>query len=391
MSEKKNLDVMSLSCPIKNYDWGSYSAIPNLLGLPPSEEPVAEFWMGAHPSAPSTVEGVPLNTIISQNQVDTLGAKVISAHGRLPFLMKILAAERALSIQTHPALAQAQAGFTKENEQGVALDDFSRIYKDRSDKPELLVALSPFEVLCGFRPKNEIVDEFKSKGLSHLLPDGDGAAFYREIVSSVLDLDSQKRRASLEELEKGLGSSMRDRLLKQMCQGRPGDVGILMSLLLHHRVLDPGQGIFLEPGVLHAYVRGLGVEIMANSDNVIRAGFTSKHVDQNELKKIARFETFDFKCVPTKSDGSGWTVFDTPTEAFQLARLELTTSPQKSAQSDGPQILWIKDGRCTLSTGAQKLELSPQSPCFIPPGKEIELTGKGTCFLARMPLEPAMD
>lgn len=247
---------------LKHYDWGDTSFIPGLLGLASTGEPVAEAWFGTHPSGEAATE-------------DGTALSVIA--GPLPFMVKFIAAAKPLSLQVHPSLAQARAGYARENAAGLAPDDPSRNYRDDSDKPELLVALTPFSALCGFHDPSATAGWFRALGwqqLADALEQLGVEGFVREALS-------------------GSSLSVPDNLppwAAALREAHPHDPAVLVALLMHWVELSPGECLALEAGVLHAYLSGCAVEVMNGSDNVVRAGFTTKHCDRDELLSITTFE-----------------------------------------------------------------------------------------------------
>jgi len=268
---------------LQRYDWGSAVAIPQFLGTTPEGGPVAEMWVGTHPLNPSAVLGEggeqPLRDVV----------------GDLPFMLKVLAAERPLSLQVHPSLAQAQYGFDIENVQGVPLDSPERVYKDANHKPEMVYALSTFDSLIGFRPTAEIlrvlspVDAPLARRLaSDLRSDPGFAGIVRRLqwlLSSHITPDeiSEVVKACRALAERGMDVKRAYVTATELAEFFPDDVGVVISLMLNRMTLQPGEAAFLEPGVIHAHLRGLCLEVMANSDNVLRAGLTTKHVDPQGL------------------------------------------------------------------------------------------------------------
>ena len=317
---------------VRPYPWGSRTAIAELQGRPvPAPGPEAELWMGAHPSAPSGVgpdAGWPtaLDAVIAADPDRELGPDCASRFGgRLPFLLKVLSAERALSIQVHPSRAQAQAGFLADDERGLAPDDPARNYVDDWPKPELLYALTPFEVVAGLRAPADAADLLRALAVDQLQPltaqlsAATGASAMADALASVLEWRGDDRgRAELvaavlaacarlssagsaagSVAGSGAGSAVGPAVgsgvgryadacaaAVRVAADHPGDLGIVALLLMRHVVLQPGQAVFMPAGGLHAYLRGTGIELLANSDNVVRAGLTGKHIDVPELLKL---------------------------------------------------------------------------------------------------------
>jgi len=341
--------IALLKNPIQEYAWGSRTAIPSLLGLPvPSERPVAELWLGAHPKAPSRVlvDGVwqPLDRVIERDPVSVLGKKVAEGFSHtLPFLFKVLAAHRPLSIQVHPNLEQAGAGFERENRLGIPLDGAARNYRDPNHKPEILCAVTRFEALNGFRPPEDILsllgrvcDEDLSDELALLRKEPDNRGLKR-FFTSLLSMDPSRRKRLI---ESGIARARRyadmDRAFGWMVELKrayPGDIGVLFPLIFNLVILDPGEAIYIPAGELHTYLKGMGMELMANSDNVVRGGLTLKHVDVPELLGIVDFRFMHpQKLQPEPGRQPAEWIYETPAAEFQLA--VITVSDGISFQSE---------------------------------------------------------
>lgn len=380
-----------LSNTVRPYAWGSTTAIPELLGIAATGEPQAEMWMGAHPGAPSRVtrddEERPLSDVIAADPVRELGAAAVETFGpRLPFLLKILAAGAPLSLQVHPNLAQAQEGYAAEESAGVPIDAPHRNYKDANHKPELICALTPFDGLCGFRAPLEAAELLAALDVDSLKPYVDllhahpEEAALREVLTALLSADPNEMAATA-----GEAASACDRLggsyapYAQIAHHFPGDPGVIAAMLLNHVQLQPGEALFLGAGVPHAYLSGLGVEIMANSDNVLRCGLTPKHVDVPELLRIVRFEASDPGILRPEASPSGEELYDTPTDEFRLSRYVLAAGAAPSDLTAAtPQILLCTSG--TVRAG--ELTLAPGRSAFIPAGENAEVSGVGTVFRA---------
>ncbi len=286
---------------VRPYAWGSPTAIPHLLGVEPTGEPQAEMWMGAHPGAPSRTARGTLVEVIEADPERELGARAVAKFGpRLPFLLKILAAGAPLSLQVHPNLAQAREGYADEERRGVPADAPHRNYKDANHKPELICALTEFDGLCGFRDPAQAADLLDGLGVDSLKPYVDllhahpEDAALREVLTAVLSADPEEMARTVAEATAActrLGGAYAP--YADIAHHYPGDPGVIAAMLLNHVRLQPGEALFLGAGIPHAYLNGLGVEIMANSDNVLRCGLTPKHVDVPELLRIVRFEPSD--------------------------------------------------------------------------------------------------
>ena len=380
---------------IRDYDWGTTDAIAELQGRPvPAAGPEAELWMGAHPTAPSGVDRLPpsatppaplapsvtLDTLIAADPQGELGPDVAARFGgRLPFLLKVLSAARALSIQVHPSRAQAEAGYADEEQRGVPRDAPDRNYVDDWPKPELLYALTPFEVAAGLRTPADAsallqaleVDELKplAAGLTDL-----GAALatilrWPEPAPLVASVVAACRRLA----EAGGPYADACAAAVRVAADRPGDIGVVALLLMRHAVLQPGQAMFMPAGGLHAYLRGTGIELLANSDNVVRSGLTSKHIDVRELLKLVD-PAVEVPILAPRVLPDGITCFAAPAPEFRLHVIELTGpelalpgAPALARPGAAPRILLCLGGSCTLraATG-QELALTRGASCFIP-------------------------
>jgi mannose-6-phosphate isomerase len=367
---------------IRPYAWGSRYGIATLQGRRvPADGPEAELWMGAHPSAPSGLDrdGRPttLDAAIAAGPAHELGPDCLARFGaRLPFLLKVLSADQALSIQVHPSHAQAAMGFRTENERGLAPDDPARNYVDDWPKPELLCALTPFEVLAGMRTPADAAGILRALAVGQLQPlaarleqatcDLGGALRSvlrwpedgrKELVDRVVV--ACERVASVDGPYAGSCTAA-----LRVALDHPGDLGVVALLLMRHTVLEPGEAVFMPAGGLHAYLRGTGIELLANSDNVVRAGLTGKHIDVPELLRLLDPAV----AVPVLSTcplADGLATFDTPAEEFRLYLLDVTAS--LALPGPGPAILLCLDGTCTLrAASGQELDLTRGDSCFIP-------------------------
>jgi mannose-6-phosphate isomerase len=380
------MSVYPLTGVIRPYAWGSHTAIAELQGRPaPTEAPEAELWLGAHPDDPSTVGGqaggVSLDSLIAGSPKDQLGEQVMAEFGpRLPYLLKILAAGQPLSLQAHPSLEYAREAFARQQADPSA----PRNYTDANHKPEMLVALTPFEALCGFRAPTAAADAIDALAVPALDPvvkslrDGD----LRGAVETLLSWPQDDRAPLIDSVVAAATAHPGDdacALAVSLAGYYPGDPGVLVALLLNHVRLQPGEALFLGAGIPHAYLNGLGVEIMANSDNVLRCGLTPKHVDVPELLRIVRFEASDPGVLRPEASPDGEEVYETPIDEFRLSRYVL---PEGGATHDltreTPQILL-----CTAGTvRADGHELRPGRSVFVPAGEKAEVSGSGTIFRA---------
>jgi mannose-6-phosphate isomerase len=373
--------LVRLTGEIKNYPWGSSTLIQDHFGLGEPNKPVAEVWFGTHPAGESTDRQ-------SKNKLSEL------IDGKLSFLAKFLAASSPLSIQVHPNSEQAKQGFAREQALGLDVADPKRNYRDDSHKPEILIALSPFSALCGFRPRAELQEIFLAFSesedrfgeLSAKLATG---APLKEIFSELLlDLELPTRFSQSVGAAEAIGddSSLvleaRD-LSLSLLEKYPADSGAMVALMLNLVELAPGEAIFLPAGNLHAYLSGLGLEVMAASDNVIRGGLTTKHIDQGELLKITDFsELLDPVVKPAKL-AEGFIEYPVSAKEFRLYRAELTGS-NLLADLDLPAaaMLLCTAGEVAVSTSLEEREvLQKADVVYLSGAKKFSLSGSGTAFV----------
>ncbi|MEU3755173.1 mannose-6-phosphate isomerase, class I [Streptomyces olivoreticuli] len=386
-----------LANTVRPYAWGSTTAIPELLGTTPTGEPQAELWMGAHPGAPSRVDRGdgprPLGDTIADAPEAELGPETVRRFGpRLPFLLKLLAAASPLSLQVHPDLDRARAGFADEEARGIPADAPHRTYRDPNHKPELLCALTPFEGLCGFRAPARTaellaaldVDSLKPYvDLLHAQPEADAL---REVLTAVLVADHTAIAETVH-----AASAAAERLAAEdgphrdayaayasIAHHYPGDPGVIAAMLLNHVRLNPGEALYLGAGVPHAYLDGLGVEVMANSDNVLRCGLTPKHIDVPELLRVVRFESTDPAVLRPEADAGGEEVYATPVDEFRLSRYVFAPSSETPATlpPGAPQILLCTSGTAVLrAADGTELRLRRGESAFVRADERAELTG----------------
>lgn len=385
--------MWQLSNGVRFYPWGSRTVIPELLGEPvPADRPWAELWVGAHPDEPSVLsDGTPLDKAIEENPDALLGPVVRERFGeRLPFLMKVLAAEQPLSLQAHPTSEQAQAGFAAEEAAGVPHDDATRTFKDPFHKPELLLALSTFEALCGFRPVEESLHCLAKLQVSVLKPTIAALARggLRAAIPQLLALEAARREELVCAVAEAAGRFVAAhdpefintyRWAATLAQTYPGDPGVVISLMCNHLKLAPGEAIFLPAGNLHAYLSGAGIEVMASSDNVLRGGLTGKHVDLAALIEVLDFA--DGR-VPVLHPvlGPGGLRYPVPVEEFDLTRCQLD-GQSGSLTTRGPQLFLCTEGRAVLASVDGEIVLEKGGSAFVPAG--APLTARGPAVLYR--------
>ena len=354
---------------IRNYAWGSRSAIAEFTGRPaPTAHPEAELWLGAHPGDPARLEGprgeTSLLDAIAEDPQAQLGSAVRDRYGDvLPILVKVLAAEEPLSLQAHPSAEQAVEGYQREDRRRVPLKSPMRNYRDRSHKPELLVALGDFEALVGFRPAARSVALMRAlevPGLEPfigLLADQSDASSLRALFTTWITAPQPDLDVLIPAVLEGAVSYIRSgatefapefRAVLELGERYPGDAGVLAALLLNRISLKCGEGIFLPAGNLHSYLQGMAMEVMANSDNVLRGGLTPKHVDVPELLRVLDFTPVVDARVRTRRDGIEL-VYETPTAEFAASVLildgdDLGHEVDVPSCHDGPQVLVCTEG-----------------------------------------------
>ncbi|MGY1670171.1 mannose-6-phosphate isomerase, class I [Geodermatophilus sp. SYSU D00710] len=386
--------MWQLTSAVRHYPWGSRTVIPELLGRPsPAEQPCAELWMGAHPDQPSVLaDGRPLDAAITADPERLLGPAVVERFGaRLPFLLKVLAADAPLSLQAHPTMAQARAGYTAEEAAGVPKDDPTRTFKDPWHKPELLLALTTFEALCGFRPVEESLHCLAKLQLPELKPTIAALARggLQSAIPQLLAL-SGKRRTHLVDVvaERAAGFvAAHDpefintyRWATTLAEAYPGDPGVVISLMCNHLKLAPGEAVFLPAGNLHAYLSGAGVEVMASSDNVLRGGLTDKHVDLAALIEVLDFS--DGK-IPVLHPvlGPGGLRYPVPVDDFDLTHCQLDDLTG-SLGTRGPQVLLCTEGRAVLTGADGEVVLERGQSAFVPAGAPVTARGPAVLYRA---------
>lgn len=405
----------------RDYAWGSETAIPDLLGTPVTGDPQAELWLGAHPGSPSRIvdpAAVGGATDLAAWIADAPRHALGDGRSGLPFLLKILAAAHPLSLQAHPTRERAREGFARENAAGLPLDDPARNYKDPLHKPEIVVALSErYEALCGFRPLAEVreivellvrIDDSQTAPrwelygpIVHLLDDSEAqrstdAAVLASVVAWLL-AGGEAVTALVGHLvrtaEKALHPAhahLTDpytaslETVVRLNEDYPGDPGIIISLLLNRVTLRAGEALFLPAGNIHAYLSGLGVEVMAASDNVLRGGLTPKHVDVPELLEVLDFDALPVPYLVPARPAAGVQLFRPPVDDFELARIDLGDGVTAAAyRPAGAAIAICIAGAVRLAGDTGSVALARGEAAFVTPDEgELAVTGSGTVFIA---------
>lgn len=400
--------VLRLRGVVQHYDWGGADFVPNLLGTAnPKRTPCAELWIGAHSKAPSMAEvagrEIPLNLLIAEAPDSILGLSASARFGgTLPYLFKVLDVAKMLSIQVHPTREQAKDGFARENAAGIGLQAAERNYKDANHKPEVAVALSEFWMLHGFRPLEQIAETLKTvPELRTIMPDfaqrlglAGGAAgarreLLRDLYQTVMTIPQQRVDGLLKDLVSRLATSaptdksdpnfwvMRAVETFPPVDGHR-DRGIFTIYLLNLVHLRPGQGTFQPAGLLHAYLEGVNVELMANSDNVLRGGLTPKHVDVPELLRILAFDSGMPQVLDGESSGNCERVYHTASDEFEVSRIDLPAGEKLLAQAvHGPDSIIVLEGSATLLSSGQSMTLARGAIVFVPFGTQYELSATG--------------
>ncbi|MGR7023779.1 mannose-6-phosphate isomerase, class I [Geodermatophilus sp. URMC 62] len=386
--------MWQLTSSVRFYPWGSRTVIPELLGQPsPAERPHAELWMGAHPDEPSVLsDGRPLDKAIAEEPERLLGRAVVERFGdRLPFLMKVLAADSPLSLQAHPTMEQAQAGFAAEEAAGVRHDDPARTFKDPWHKPELLLALSTFEALCGFRPVEESLHCLAKLQLPELKPTIAALARggLQAAIPQLLALSGQRRTHLVDVVARRAAGFVAAhdpefintyRWAATLADTYPGDPGVVISLMCNHLKLAPGEAVFLPAGNLHAYLSGAGVEVMASSDNVLRGGLTTKHVDLAALIEVLDFSDGRIPVIHPVL-GPGGLRYPVPVEDFDLTRAQLDEQAGPFT-TRGPQVVLCAEGRAVLAGADDEVVLERGQSAFVPAGVPVAARGPAVLYRA---------
>lgn len=391
---------------IQEYAWGSKTAIPELLGQPePRDKPQAELWMGAHPKAASQVycdgRWRSLLEVIDENPEEILGSEVARKFSnQLPFLFKVLAAAKPLSIQAHPNKGQAKQGFVRENQLGVPLDAANRNYRDDNHKPEIICALTPFWALNGFRQVKEILrllEEIKDPSLKEtlsILRNHSNREGLKRFFNHLMTMEAEKQRQIVKEAvafaEGRTGEEPVWTWIVKLNVEYPGDMGVLSPAFLNLIQLEPQQAMYLPAGELHAYLEGVGIELMANSDNVLRGGLTPKHIDVQELLNILNFSEVKLDILRPKKVAPGEAVYRIETAEFVLSIIETRKgAPFKSARKRSVEMMICTQGeaRVTDLGGGDTTGLTKGTSIIVPSAvNQYRIEGEATIYKAAVPV-----
>ncbi|HIE3868202.1 TPA: mannose-6-phosphate isomerase [Enterobacter roggenkampii] len=380
---------------VQNYAWGSKTALTDLYGIAnPNNLPMAELWMGAHPKSSSKIEDASgqarsLRDVIDADKAALLGDKVAQRFGELPFLFKVLCADQPLSIQVHPNKQASEIGFAKENAAGIPLDAAERNYKDPNQKPELVFALTPFLAMNAFREFSEIISLLQpvagaNNAIAHFLENPNAEAL-SQLFASLLNMQGEEKSHALAVLKAALESQQGEpwETIRLIAQFYPDDSGLFSPLLLNVVKLNPGEAMFLFAETPHAYLQGVVLEVMANSDNVLRAGLTPKYIDIPELVANVKFVAKPAAELLTQPVKNGAELdFPIPVEDFAFSLHDLSQTETTIAQ-ESAAILFCVEGEATLHKGEQHLVLKPGESAFVA-ANESPVSVSGTGRLARV-------
>ncbi|UPR58454.1 mannose-6-phosphate isomerase, class I [Vibrio sp. ED004] len=392
------MSLFKLDNVIQNYAWGSKDSINQLFGIVnPNQEPQAEIWMGAHPNGCSKVgdTGESLSYMIDENKIDVLGGYTAARFGELPFLFKVLAAETPLSIQVHPNKRKSELGFERENALGIPLNASNRNYKDPNHKPELVYALTFYKAMNGFRPIDDIIALFEEADIPSLaielnvLKANADSDSLKSFFSAIMSLEGDRKASALNELYAAHARPAKTVMGREALQYSiefkqhyPGDIGLFAPLMLNTVELAPGEAMFLFAETPHAYVQGTGLEIMANSDNVLRAGLTPKYIDVPELIDNTIFEPIkpeDIRLKPVLKEGK--MSYPIPVDDFGFDILS-ATDESKSQYLRSAEILFCVEGEATVTSEGRTVSLKPGESVFVSSNSSVyQYQGNG--ILAR--------
>jgi mannose-6-phosphate isomerase len=388
--------IYSLKGKVQHYSWGGYQFIPQLLNINNEKNiPFAEYWLGAHPIFSSTInhagKEIPLDEFIEQNKELVLGSSTLNEYGGLPFLLKVLDVRQMLSIQVHPSKKEAAIGYANENIAGVPLTSPQRNYKDDNHKPEAMVALSDFYLLHGFKPEPALKNILSQTTELNFLQDVYHNEGYKGLYQHVMLLQQEEVNNKLQKLAERIlplynnGSLKKEsedfwaaRAILSFCKNDHYDKGIFSIYFFNLLHLKKGEGVYQQEGMPHAYLEGQNMEIMANSDNVLRGGLTDKHIDIPELMKHTNFEATVPNILCVNNDYS----YSTPAREFIIYKYELANS-ENAIETRGPEVIFCVDGHIVLKASGEKLLLSKGEAAFLIANVHVEVQSAGDSVFFR--------
>lgn len=384
---------------VQNYAWGGSQYIPNLLGIEAADKKYAEYWLGGHVNAPSVIttpEGDQnLDSYLESNLTTYLGTQIAQKFGRLPFLFKVLDVHDMLSIQVHPTKKEAEKGFKLENDLGIPLTAATRNYKDNNHKPEIMVALSEFWLLHGFLPKSQLIAVLKSnpefvKLLSVFEENG-----YLGLYKKVMEQSEQESNQMLQplvdrilpfykagELEKSNPDYWAAKAVDSATHTDVLDKGIYSIYFFNIVKVAKGEAVFQDAGIPHAYLEGQNMELMANSDNVLRGGLTPKHVDVPELLKHVEFEETNPDILAGEQQKDGLErIYKSPAPDFELSQIRLLKSDVYHSVAKTVQILIVLEGEVVIEEGGSALTLARGASVFLAAGSKYQISSPISALL----------
>ncbi len=384
-----------------HYAWGGHQFIPKWLGIKnAANQPFAEYWMGAHHSAASNIitntGAINLQDAIREMPVFLLGERVYETYGELPFLFKILDVKDALSIQVHPTKAAAAKGFDAEDVMSKPVHAPNRNYKDRNHKPEIMVALSDFWLLHGFMQEDQLLKRLNSiqafSNLAEIFKEKGYKALYKEVMQmpqeKVDGLLVPLVKAAIRKKNKLVKDEPGYWVAKYYVDKEPVNIdrGIFSIYFFNLLRLKKGEGIFQGAGLPHAYLEGKNIELMANSDNVLRAGLTPKHIDVPELMKHVIFKGIEPEILKGRKENTGTFMFDCPAPDFALAAIQLKEGEKANYVAQSPEIILVMEGTAKMK-GSRTLTVKKGEAVFVAAGEnyEIKSNGKLLAFKAFVP------
>jgi mannose-6-phosphate isomerase len=379
--------IFKLKGVVQQYSWGGYDFIPNLLGIENKDhKPFAEYWMGAHSNHPSFIENnntVALSDFITAHAEMVLGKNIHKKFSSLPYLLKVLDVRQMLSIQVHPSKQAAENSFEEENKKRIPVNAPHRNYKDQNHKPELMVALSDFWLLHGFKKEEELAKMLEAKIELQFLKDIFNSKGYKPLYEEVMLMPQEKLNQILDPLvrrvvplyNKGLLSKDNEdfwaaRAALNFCNDNNYDRGIFSVYFFNLVHLKKGEGIFQPSGLPHAYLEGQNVEIMANSDNVLRAGLTDKHIDVTELLKHVKFEATIPEILKSQSQHR---IFSSPAEEFELQQYLLRKGEEAITTTLTGEVLLLLEGLAEVASENEEVKMEKGNALFINAGTDIQI------------------